>query len=372
MFPLLWGLPGTYILVAAIILYYFKTLTIQKETIIFCFIFVILELMAMVFYPVQDFAEVVHYFCTIVLFFTLLYDDKKIDYSKAITLYFYGSAILCLTIVISTISTAPSNWLALFAKGSFRFGDIHASENSGMMLSVNANTLAYHSVVGMACGVALFRIQYKKRFRFLTVILIIIHFVAGVLSTSRSWMLVTVFLVLLVLFYSTKSLKTIILSALFLIAAMYGITWYLERNPSILDGFVTRLTDSTMQSGGGRSAIFREYWNAFSKNIRYWILGTGVTQYKEVLGEAGSMHNAIQQVIVCYGIPGSIAFVMGMIIPVLKIGRNELLYWIPLFITLIFIQTIQFINPYTLMFPYVISVFVLKYGALNGIQLSEI
>lgn len=371
MFPLLWGLPGTYILLAAVILYYVKTLTFQKEAIIFCMFFVILEVVAKTFYPDLDITEVVQYLCTIVLFFTLLYDHKEMDYRKAIELYFYGSAVLCLILMISTLATAPSNWLDLFAKGWFRFGDIQVSENSGMMLKVNSNTLAYYSVVGMACGLVLFRIRSKKIPRVLTVAITIIHFIAGGLSTSRSWMIVTVIMVLLMLFYSTKSLKAVFMTSLFLIVAVWGVIWYLEQNPSILDGFITRMTDNTMQTGGGRSDVFNEYWNAFSESFRYWIMGAGVTQYREVLGETGSIHNAFQQIIVCYGIPGAFVFFIGMIRPIFKMTKKELLYWIPFIVTFIFIQTIQFINPYALMFPYVISVFVLKYGALKKEQVYD-
>ena len=200
----------------------------------------------------------------------------------------------------------------------------------------------------------------------------IMHFIAGALSTSRSWMIVTAVMVLLMMFYSTKSWKTVLATALCLIVVVWGIAWYLEQNPSILEGFVTRLTDGTMQTGGGRSDVLNEYWNAFSGNSRYWIMGTGVTQYKEVLGETGSVHNAFQQIVVSYGIPGASIFLIGMVCPVLKLARKELLYWIPFIVILLFVQTIQFINPYTLMFPYIISVFVLKYGASERKQVSDI
>lgn len=372
MYPLLWGLPGTYILLVAVILYFMKTRTFQKNAVILSLFFVILEILAMMCYPKLDITEVLQYICTIVLFFTLLFDNKEMDYRRAIELYYYGSAVLCLILMINTLATAPSNWLDLFAKGWFRFGDVQEKENIDMILRVNANTLAYHSVVGMACGLVLFQIQPQKTLRIFTVAIMIIHFIAGALSTSRSWMIVTAVMVLLMMFYSTKSWKTVLATALCLIVVVWGIAWYLEQNPSILEGFVTRLTDGTMQTGGGRSDVLNEYWNAFSGNSRYWIMGTGVTQYKEVLGETGSVHNAFQQIVVSYGIPGASIFLIGMICPGLKLARKELLYWIPFIVLLLFVQTIQFINPYTLMFPYIISVFVLKYGASEGKQVSDI
>ena len=372
MFPLFWGLPGTYIILAAIILSLIKYKLINKNVLWLMFIFVAQEFMAMLFYSEIFYAVEIKYLCTLMIFFSFLYLEEKIDYNKAVLVYFIGSSVLCVIIIISTLATAPDNWIDLFAKGWFRFGNVQASETEGMTLQVNANTLAYYSIVGISIGIVLLQKYNSILMRILIGIMMFWHFLAGIFSMSRTWIISIILIVVLLIFDSVKNGENFLSMILILLVIACIVSFLFNNNSAFLQGFLTRLTDSTMSSGGGRIGILTLYWKQFFDNVRFIFLGTGVTQYREVLGSNIAMHNAIQQIVVCYGIPGSIVFFIGMLTPVFKISKKPFIYWIPVIMTIVFIQTIQFVNPDTLMLPYIIAIFVLKADTMENKDAGKI
>ena len=119
-----------------------------------------------------------------------------------------------------------------------------------------------------------------------------------------------------------------------------------------------------MSTAGGRSVLFARYMDAFLANPRLYFTGTGVTSYKEITGIYNSMHNATEQILVCYGIFGSILFFIGLLTPIVRCLRKNKDLWkmkiLPFFAVVLFIQTIQFVNPDMLMMPYVIAVYCLR------------
>jgi hypothetical protein len=359
-FPLLWGLPYTYILPVVIVLYLIKNRNIKKQVIILLIVFFSLELITSFWYPKTDMTGWIKYFSILAIFFLFLYEEN-VEYELAIKTFFLGSAFLMFVIIVTTIKTAPSNWLFLFAQGWFRFGNQVDEENGGMILRVNANTMAYYSVVGMAIGFCIIKKEHGIH-KMIAFMLTLLFALGGILTVSRSWVLVTFLCLLMFVFEETKSLKTILLViGIALLLAFIGYRVVMN-TPELLEGFLTRWTDKNAETAGGRTALMAQYHEAFISNARFWFMGTGVTQYKPVTGIYNSFHNAIQQIFVCYGIPGAIVYFIGMLNPIIKIrgAKKTLINWIPFVAVVAFVQTIQFINPGTLMLPYVIAVFVLK------------
>lgn len=360
MFPLLWGLPGTYILLVFVFIYFFKNRTLSKKVVLLTTFFVLLEVLAIMFYPDINSTAVIQYICTIIVFFSLITDVNNIDYQKAIGLFLIGSSALCVILLVSTLKTAPSNWLDLFAKGWFRFGDIQSEETNTLMLKLNANNLAYHCVLGVSLSIVLMKKKQKQRL--MLIVCTIIHFLLGVLSTSRTFILIMLLLIILIIWYSTKSIKAGVIVAVGVIVSGIVIFFFLQKNPLILEGFKTRFNDSTISTGGGRTVVFTKIMDAFLDNPRLWVFGTGVTDYKSVIGQVGSFHNATQQLLVCYGLPGMMIFLYGMLKPIYNGKKKELIYWLPFIACILFVQTIQFVNPSTIMLMYIVVVFALRLG----------
>lgn len=362
--PLLWGLPGTYILLAAVALFIYKKGYVDTVFLSCNVLFLILETFASLWYPEKDFIEIVGYLCTVSTLLIFIQEDQGIDYERCLQYFVTGCTVLCGVIVICGLQNAPSDWLWRFSKGWFRFGETHGLGETGMTLKVNANTMAYYSIAGIACGLPLFQRCRSHWKRVLLIAEIAALLISGFLTVSRSWVLVLVVLILLLVRYNMQSPRLFFPTIFMLACATLVGMVILIKNPELLEGFLTRASDDNMATGGGRTEIMVDYLRVFFGNFRYILFGMGVTQYNSISGVGHAMHNGTEQILVCYGLIGCCLFIYAIIQPVSRfVGKKiGLIYWIPLITIVLFDQTIQFINPDTLMFPYAAGVLALRFG----------
>ena len=359
MFPLTWGLPYTYIFLGTIVLYWIKRREIPIRALLLILFFALLEVIASWFYPKPDFARVLKYLSVIAVFFTFRYDTET-DKGGCIQAFYCGSIVLCLIILISTIKNAPSNWLYLFSRGWFRFGNRQADNAEGMMLSVNANTLAYYSVIGISFSCC-FLPGTKGSAKWFYVFGLVLFLIAGVFTVSLSWIVVLACCTLLFVFSQFRNIKIVLLTVFGAIATIVIIRVLLTGIPKLIEAFTTRMTHVDIGTGHGRTELLLDYHNAFWSNPRFIFLGTGVTQYKQVLQLSDSFHNMIQQIFVSYGIPAGLVFFGVLLSPLRNIEPKQttIQQWIPIIAVFLFTQTIQFINPESLMLPYIPAYYLL-------------
>lgn len=358
--PLFNGLPGTYILLVALMLMFFKKRCISKIVIILILVYSLLEIIASLWYPQTDLVEIAEYLFVLSTFLLLLYDNSDKDNKLCVKMFFYGTFLFCTVVIISGILTAPSNWMQQFAMGWFRFGETNTGSGDIMMLRGNANELAYFSVVGLSVGLLLLD-NLKGLMRILFFIMIICIGISGFLSLSRSWILVALLIVLLYGFSRIRKPKKFLAFGIIFLVVIFLSINYLNKNPYLLNGFLNRFSDSTMRTGGNRTTIAKKQIVAFLQIPRCVFFGTGVTQYTSILNTF-SIHNMIIQVFICYGLIFGTIFIVSIIRPIIlsKYRIQRLLSWLPLIAVLAFVQTIQFINPYALMLPYVIGIYSLR------------
>ncbi len=365
MFPLTWGLPYTYIFSGAIIIYWIKRRKIPAPAFIFIALFFVLEFIASFYYPSSDYIRILKYISVLAIFFTFLY-DSEVDKESCIKAYYYGSLVLCIVILITTFKNAPSNWLYLFSRGWFRFGSKQAEDVEGMMLSVNANTLAYYSIAGAALSFNYIPKSDGKE-KLFHLIALSIFLVSGVFTISISWIIVMTGCLLLYVFTQTKSAKAVLATGFGIIVLFIVARIALSKTPELLTAFTTRLTRVDLATGDGRTDLMSGYHKVFWDNIRFIFLGTGVTQYRAVTNISNSFHNMVQQIFVSYGVFAGAIFFIGFLSPLRKLERHttSLIDWIPMIGVLVFTQTIQFINPESLMLPYVIAYYLLVVRSLE-------
>lgn len=365
--PLMCGLPGTYIMPCAVALLLLKGNKVKPVQVIPVLIILVMEMFAALWYPSFQLAAIVQYvsFAGIMVF--LIHDDTEIDALQCIKMYVCGLLLLCAVILVSTLMDAPSNWMRLFAAGKFRFGDVHAG-GLAMQLSLNANSLAYYSLTGITCG-ALLMEKAKGKNKLWYIIFIMFFAVTGFLTVSRSWLLVLGICLLLYVISKLHKPKHFLILLLVLVAIFVAVRYYFKQNPEMLASFTSRFDDVTEDGGGGRTQIFKKYMQIYLDDIRLMLFGTGVTQYNEVAGTAGAIHNGTQQILVSCGLGGFIFYMIVFITAVLKAKRSEkipMVYWLPLISVVAFVQTIQFLNPMMLMLPFIIGIYALKAGAAGN------
>lgn len=363
MLPLVCGLPGTYIMPCALVLLIMKKGKVKAIQFVGIFGILLLELIAALWYPSLKFADLINYVSFAAMMVFLVQDDAVVDYRQCVKLYLLGTLVLCGVIMWVTFADAPKNWMRLFAEGQFRIGE-GREESVGIKLSLNANSLAYYSLVGIFCSFLLMEntTAGRKLWCFAGVLLFTS---VGFLTLSRSWVLIFGVCLLLYILSKMRSPKHLLV-ALLTIGAMIALAVYISgKNPELLAGFETRFNDDTVESGGSRTYIFQKYMDVYFSNFRFVLLGTGVTQGNVVAGMAGSMHNGTQQILVCCGLVGFVLYMIVLLSATLKVGpgkRISLVYWLPLISVVVFTQTIQFLNPTMLMLPYIIGVYALKMG----------
>lgn len=370
MLPLACGIPGTYLFLVFWGVLVIKEKRISPMLLLLLIYWICKEVVATFWVANPDIVEIIGYCIHIILFFFLIYDNSIIDYKKCINVYLIGTILLCAVIVVRTFLTAPSNWLWLFSNGWFRFGMADDS-TAGMVLQLNANSLAYYCVVGIACGVmSLANIGTSKLIGILSLVICLF---TGALTVSRSFLLIAGVILIVAVITMPKSRTTTI--GIFAIAAIIAVVAIVlvQNYPELLEGFTARLTDKNMSTGGDRTILFQRYLDAFLANPRLFFTGTGVSYYKEITGIYNSMHNATEQIIVCYGIVGGLIFLISMLIPAFKIKRTngKLIQWSPFFAVLLFVQTIQFVNPDMLMLPYIIAIYSLRIGSDIDEKISD-
>ena len=371
-FPLLNGLPGTYILLVGLVLLVLRK-AINLKSLIFIAVFACLELVASIWFPNKAYFEIVKYGLHLATFFLLLHGNLECDYRKCLSYFFIGTVILSLIVTIVGLKWAPDNWLSLFSRGRYRFGDRNKVTGTDMLFRLDANELGYNTLVGIFAGLVLV-LNAKKRYIVPLILGVILDLLAGIFSLSRTFILFfAIVIVLFVIFSFPKKKGNYVFFFIIPVLVIFVKVLFMVF-PDFLGGIVTRMTNAGMSNAGGRVEIFKNYFTYWSKNIRAIFIGTGVTQYKGVLNYDPSIHNMLQQILICYGVIGFIAFMYVIVTPLIKEMKNKpkLVYYLPWLAAFLFVQAIQFVNPYYLMFNYLIGVFTLRYGSsLKKEQLTD-
>lgn len=368
-FPLFCGLPAAHIRLAAIVLYLFKKKKVTPGQFFFSIFVVLLEFTAAYWYPSFSIGDILGYLSAPVMLFLFLYDRDDhyiIDYKKCLSLFMAGFAVVCIVIVGSAIKQSPSNWMASFTQGLFRRLVTDADKNAeGVTIVMNVNTLAYLCCVCTSLALCIIRSnrihgEEPKRINFLYIAFFTL---IGILTLSRTFFLVIAIEYALYIITSMRTVRSTATAIFVSVVLICGGYFALSLMPSLTDSIFGRFSNATTMTAGGRTDLFSAYMKVFLDNERYKWIGTGVVEYRAMTGLWNSMHNGTQQILVCMGIPGFIVFLIGLIMPIkreIKENRPDFFYTIPIIAVVLFVQSIQFLNPTILIFPYIIGYYALK------------
>ena len=366
--PLVCGLPATYIMLCALALLMIKKKRVNRWQLGMLLFVVSMEILASFWYPKLNINNMAQYISHAGILFYLIYDTTEVDNLRCVKMYTLGVSLLCAVIITNALRYAPDNWIELFSKGWFRIGSTHMEELEGMKLTLNANSLAYYSLTGMCCGAVLFE-KTKEKGRLWYLAIICLSAVAGFLTVSRSWLLVVALCILLYMLSKAKRPRRFVAVSIGLALILLVAVQLMGGIQKFVDAFVTRMNEENMSDGGGRVEIFENYMQAFFANPRAMLLGAGVTQCGAALKITMNMHNGTQQILVSYGLLGFIVMITALISPIVKICKQRkrgIVSWLPLVGILLFVQTIQFLNPMMLMLPFAVGVFALKTEDTNN------
>lgn len=359
-FPLSCGIPGNYIYPLLIILLVVKDKNFHPKKLAFFAIIFILEIIHYGFYEFNtQLADVVGYASFLFMLSYIVSDNSKdLDHAKCLTYFCIGTGVLLLAIVINTNILMSQ---IEFVDEGIRLGntkDLGDFEEERMMLTTNANTIGYYSIAAISCLLVL---QYYRRINpILFIVLFAMAFYGGVLSVSRTW---AVLMVISIIFYLITQQKDRVKGVLLICVICLGISIFLSENPLVLDSFVERFTGDTtnLATAGNRTNILKKYNEYLTDNPIMLLMGTGAVYYNNITQISEATHNATQQIIVSYGITGLIIFIYALLKCIKKyFDKRKMIAIMPLLMTIIFIQSIQILNPAFLMCPIIVAFSALK------------
>ena len=354
--PMLNGLPGNYFIPVWLLFILFHKDDSKRNSlkygIAFCVIVFIMEI---VHYPLYNFnidiMKVVEILSTIFLVVFLISQNFNKDYSKPILSFCIGCSVFLIIVVLMYMNSPE-----LYLTGARYSGDDHR-EDGVMMLALNANMVGFFSVASVISSLILY--HYKKISLTICLLLVITSFIGGAYTISRTWA-ICLTLALMVFFFLRKGRRIygLIIFGLVAVAVTY---WSMTTDIGLIDMFYERFTQGDFSSAGARTDITALYNEFLINNPFELLFGTSALLYKNVAHLEPSIHNGTQQILVSYGIIGLFVFIYFTYLAFKKYYiKGEVISTIPLLISLLYIQTLQSINPGQALYPLVVSFLIMR------------
>jgi len=365
LFPLTNGIPG-YTMLVALILLIIKGRKYSLWQFLPLFIIFLLELYSeLIGADMETISGILSFLSFSALFFYFLNDKVLKQKEIPIWILFFSIGTIFAFIVIF-YNVCNSFEITEIFSGKVRGGALGVEDSRIELatnhLVMNANTIAYYAICSVACLQTLLKFYRHKPF---VIALIIVILACGTLSFSRTLVLCLAIFFLLYTLLSSRGLN--IKYILFVGLIFVSVTYFAESfTDSIYNVFIERSKEKSFASAGGRTILFDEYNGKWFANIEYIFFGCGVVSARETLHGSNAIHSGLQQIWVCLGIIGFLLFIQQLTAYILRYRRrNRWLYILPFLITMLFDQSVQFLNPYPLMLPIVVSLLVWKYGQFS-------
>lgn len=357
LFPLTCGIPG-YIMTLSFVFVLIKGRKLSRKQVLPLAIIVLLELLTEGTLGFEVLTGIVSFLSFIALFFYFLnsYDDLRFDRKQCILWSSVGIAFTFIVIFVNMIS--QYGFIGILS-GSFRSGALGIVDNDleAMKghLALNANSIAYYSICALTSLITCIRLYSEK---ILVSIIILVLLVVGFLSFSRTYILcLALFGVTFFLGTNNHSRKIFLIMTTLLVFIGYFV--FNDYVAEIINVMINRSENGNIEEAGGRTSIFSLYNKVWADNPFYLLFGCGVVDYRNTLHMTEAMHSGLQQIWICLGGTGLFLFCQ-QIFHYLKHYKyyNDFTLCIPFLISLLFDQSIQFLNPYSLIMPIMTPLFV--------------
>lgn len=308
-----------------------------KFTDLFCLIgILVIELINYVYFNI--FSDLIIYLMIYMFFVSYVVQTGvlKTLSKKLIVLFSISTIIAVFSIAIREISWYGFDYIITY---NLRFGS-NIEELVGT--SYNSNELGLYCLISTALLLVLFKNSKRK----LLLIIAVICTVLGMLSVSRTYIVLIILLWLLFIFiFKVKPthLLFVLCSMSVVILLMYNlypefVTWLFD--------FAKNRTTNSSGLDNDRLLLFKMYFEFSTENFRNIVFGYS-QKYMTILNTEVAVHNAIQESIICWGILG-LGITTYWIFSLIKnykkhneINKNSLFKIIPIMLFLVYVQTIQ-------------------------------
>lgn len=305
-----------------------------------------------------DLVTSISFLSFIALFFFLLFDpDESVDRKACIRMFIYGSIAVFLIVYVGILMNNSFEDLLYGTLRSAKGMGIEGADEEEIKgnLALNANSLAYYSIT--AFSLLLLGRKWLNYSRPVYISLVGLSVLAGIFTYSRTWIILVVLVLSIFLVTTRRKFMSLSMVAIVLLAVLLI---YSPTIDAVSEVFKVRFDD--VETAGGRTEIFAAYNEFWTSKPSYILVGAGAMCYKNIFDYGYSMHSGLQQIYVSYGIAGIILFIF-VIRQFFKKYINKslpLLFYLPFFACFLFDQSIQFWDPYYLIFPFLVTAYVFR------------
>lgn len=280
-------------------------------------------------------------------------DVSEINYSFVVRCLAVSTTVMCLTLLGMVLKRSGFQLSTAFVNMQ-RLG-MAAEDSPSDVLQINPNSLGIICTLAMTGLLQLIITGQGRRTDFA---LILIMLICGTLTTSRTFLLLLMMMVLL--FWMNqgggflRKLRFLLMIAVIGVIALFV---FGKVFPVAIENFLRRLTVADLSSG--RTTLFRIYNRFLSDNPNMLLFGVGLMDFgQKVVTEyavaSNVPHNAVQEILVAWGVPGFALLVWFLAAMIhssgKKLPKRRLMSFIPLLLVLVKIQLGQMItSSYTMM-----------------------
>lgn len=305
--PFTTGIPGSFIIMGALIIYIIKTKRFTLNyAILSVWIIGLIELFNM--FETNNSLSLYIRIIIFILFLALVLTDstEKYNHYKIIKYYIYGYIWACIDIIFQTLKEFS---ISQFINSGIRFGrTLNYVDFSleGKLVSPNVNSLGIYSVMVIVFIIVLISLE-KRNIKFIPFALF--AGVIGSLTLSRTFMVSVGISLLLFFIFSIIMKKNIWKNALVILGFFsIFITILMKLMPSAFESMIARFQVEDVTSG--RVDISAYYNNYILTHPKAMVMGVGLQDYKTKTNYFMSAHNGTQEIIIAWGIIGMICVIV--------------------------------------------------------------
>lgn len=333
--PLITVIPCSYVVLAAILVFAVKYPdSIRVDLAIVPVLLIVIWELLHDFSNDIDLKQLVSMFLPYLLCGFLMWQDlKKVDYGYCIRMMAITVAVLCQALITIVLIKSDFNIQLAFSNMN-RLGI--AAENEGdLALHINPNSLGVICALAASCLLQLSNTNQKKRGDLLMLIILLLF---GVLTMSRTYLMLLIMIVALFAVAGKGGLRKSIRFVLMLPVIVTFLYLMLQMVfPGVLEAYMARFEVADIS--GGRLRLL-EIYNAFilSSN-KVLFFGVGLSDFGDkIANEMGLAynvpHNCLQEIVIAWGIIGTV-FCLWFFFEFIrhakqKVGRLYLMNYIPM------------------------------------------
>lgn len=310
---------------------------------------VIVELCRLLCTQGEDFRHYVNSMVVLLLVWAVIMelDEKKASPQSCIKYYLAFFVFMSFDIVWATVKSLGS--ISAIVSTGFRIGQVElADETVEGIFSVNANGIALMAILAVA---SIMLMLSKKRMNLkLAIPMLIYCSLVGLLTVSKTFILVYAgFWILYVLWYASSN-KTNVFKPLGLIVVgviVIVAVWQTD----IVQNIIVRFNAADITTG--RVDVTNEYLEYMRNDKIASVIGIGLQNITSKVSLSHVPHNAILEIFVCFGVVGLIMYfcffvsLIRMGIHFIKTETEEhytFINFIPFVVFITFIQGLQFLR----------------------------